>query len=87
MPSFFLGNHKIPVNYYWHNIGTIPHNIGTVLLFRRKSLCVKLSMLKSIPKPEPDPNRTFPKVLFYIPDTSVRFPKSHARIFRVWLFL
>lgn len=33
---------------FWHIIGTLWHEIGTVLPFSRKSWCVTLSMLKII---------------------------------------
>ena len=49
----------------WHEIGTIPHKIGTVLLFPRKKGYVTLNMLKTAPKSNPGWHGTFPERCFF----------------------
>jgi len=51
-------------------LAPVGNEIGTVLLFRRKSLCAKLNMLKSIPKPDTLRITPFSKVLFLCPEAS-----------------
>ena len=48
----------------WHNIGAIPHNIGTVMLLRRKYIHAMITMLKAIPKTERCNAHTFYKGVF-----------------------
>ena len=50
---------------FWHEIGTIPHKIGTVLLFLRKKGYVTLNMLKTAPKSNPGWHGIFPERCFF----------------------
>lgn len=55
-------------NGVWHINGTERHEIGTGLLFYRKYRCVKLCMLKIVPKTNRAGSGTFHRVLFFCPE-------------------
>ena len=55
---------------FWHEIGTIPHKIGTVLLFPRKKGYVTLNMLKTAPKSNPGWHGTSQRGAFFAPLTA-----------------